>query len=494
MARRGGIDRLTRGPRIGQQERSVHGQPLGRCDGERIAVIETDIAVPVADLIVTEADLSSVLCMAGNQDARLRTGLTFVNCEVVHRDHGAVEQLLLPVGGADTQPVAACDLERRSRPFVFRTPAYDHRHPFRIGPFSIRQRGEPAFPHQMRKSPHLGPCARQHHAGLVGVRPLVAIPVINQTGQRLFFIISDMEPASCVMSRDGRYRIAIAQGLRRGNLPRRELGLLSHGLVVAKNFGAFLLSHQFRAEPRCLRRLAMDMNQDILRVRFLAPYAVHPHAANGVADQPQPRSRFHRLLLLCVAREDDLRSMAFGELENVMRLAGRQHPRFVDDNGGVSIDLDPTPRGKAQQLVDTERSRIDIVAKRHRRAPGHGRGDNALSVFAVEIGNGPSVVVLPEPAAPSMMATRPPDDVTFPDRYDLFLAQRITRLQQPRHLCPDSLGGQGMARIGGHAFRHIPDFLLHLQVVTGRIQPRVRHIGPALGRTRRAGQAHHLGA
>ena len=51
-----------------------------------------------------------------------------------------------------------------------------------------------------------------------------------------------------------------------------------------------------------------------------------------------------------------------------------------------------------------------------------------------------------------------------------------------------------MARIGGHACRHIPDFLLHLQVVTGRIQPRVRHIGPALGRTRRAGQAHHLWA
>ena len=51
-----------------------------------------------------------------------------------------------------------------------------------------------------------------------------------------------------------------------------------------------------------------------------------------------------------------------------------------------------------------------------------------------------------------------------------------------------------MSRTGGHPCRHIPDFHLHLQVVTGRIQPRVRHIGPALGRTRRAGQAHHLGA
>ena len=73
-----------------------------------------------------------------------------------------------------------------------------------------------------------------------------------------------------------------------------------------------------------------------------------------------------------------------------MRLAGRQHPRLVDDNGGISIvNLDTAPRGKAQQLVDTERPRIDIVAKRHGRAPGHGGGDNALSVFAVEIGDGP---------------------------------------------------------------------------------------------------------
>ena len=72
-----------------------------------------------------------------------------------------------------------------------------------------------------------------------------------------------------------------------------------------------------------------------------------------------------------------------------MRLAGRQHPRLVDDDGGVSIDLDTASRGKAQQLVDAERPRIDVVAQRHSRAPGHGRGDDALPVFTVEIGNGP---------------------------------------------------------------------------------------------------------
>ena len=137
------------GPCIGQQEGPVHGQPLGRCDGEDIAVIETDIAVPVADLVVAERYGSPIFGARRYQDTRLRSGLASLNLEVLHRDHGSVEQLLLPVRGADTQPVAACDLERRGCPVVFCAPAYDHRHPVRIGPFSMRQRGEPAFPHQM---------------------------------------------------------------------------------------------------------------------------------------------------------------------------------------------------------------------------------------------------------------------------------------------------------------------------------------------------------
>ena len=232
MACRGGIDRLTRGPRIGQQERPVHGQSLGRCDGERIAVIETDIAVPVADLVVAERDGSPILGACRYQDTRLRSGLTHFNLEVLHRDHGAVEQLLFPVRGPDTQPVPTRDLQRRGCSLVFRAPAYDHRHPFRIGPFPIRKRSEPAFPHQMRQCPHLGPCARQYHAGFVGVRPLVAVPVIDQTGQRLFFVVPDMEPSTQVMGCNGRCRIAVAQRLGSSDLPRRKYKFSLHVLVV----------------------------------------------------------------------------------------------------------------------------------------------------------------------------------------------------------------------------------------------------------------------
>ena len=104
MARCGGIDRLARGPCIGQQERAVHGQSLGRCDGERIAVIETDIAVPVADFVVMERDGPPILGTCRYQDTGLRTGLASLNPEVVHRDHGAVKELLLPVRSAEAGP------------------------------------------------------------------------------------------------------------------------------------------------------------------------------------------------------------------------------------------------------------------------------------------------------------------------------------------------------------------------------------------------------
>ena len=95
-----------------------------------------------------------------------------------------------------------------------------------------------------------------------------------------------MEPPTQMMGCNGRCRIAVAQRLRRGNLPRRKPWFILHCFVVAKNACAFLLSHQSRAEPRCLRRLTMDMDQDILDIRLLTPYAVHPDTANDITDQP----------------------------------------------------------------------------------------------------------------------------------------------------------------------------------------------------------------
>ena len=81
-----------------------------------------------------------------------------------------------------------------------------------------------------------------------------------------------------------------------------------------------------------------------------------------------------------------------------------------------------------------------------------------LPVFTVEIGNGPQCRGL----ARSRRSFDDGDPAggcgDRPYCRDLFFAQRIARLKEPRQLCPDSLGGQGMSRTGGHACRHIPDF------------------------------------
>ena len=158
------------------------------------------------------------------------------------------------------------------------------------------------------------------------------------------------------------------------------------------------------------------------------------------------------------------------------------------------VNLEGAARGQAQQLVDAERPGLDIVAERHRRAPGHGGGDDAAPVVAVEIGDRPQRRGL----ARTGRALDDGDPAIGAggraDRRDLLLAQRIAGLEQPRQFTLDGLRAEGMAGPGGHGRGHVPDLLLQGEGVTGRIEPGVRHVGPALGRARRPGQAHDLGA
>ena len=113
----------------------VRGQTLGGGNGERIAVVEADVAVPVPDLVVAErhpapvigagrvisTGASSTGLSRASPDVRpnpflalrVRSGRARQHLQVLHRDHGAVEELLLPAGGADAEPVAGGNLQRR---------------------------------------------------------------------------------------------------------------------------------------------------------------------------------------------------------------------------------------------------------------------------------------------------------------------------------------------------------------------------------------------
>ena len=60
---------------------------------------------------------------------------------------------------------------------------------------------------------------------------------------------------------------------------------------------------------------------------------------------------------------------------------------------------------------------------------------------------GRSVVVLPEPAAPSIAATRPPRAVAMADRQRLLLAQRIALLQKGLEPSPRPPGTEARDRL-----------------------------------------------
>ena len=519
MARRGRVERLARGPVVGQQEGAVHGQPLGRRYGERIAVVEADVAVPVADLVVAESCAAAVVGARRDLDrgiagrpvaglarsrtrrppglrlpaVRLRSRPGRQHLEVFDGDHGAVEELLLPVGGADPQPVADRDLQGRGRAVVLRAPAHHDRYALDTGAVSRALPGEAALAHQVRQDPHLRARARQHRRALLRVLPRVAVPRVHQRRQRPLLVVGEMQPAPLAPGLDRRRRVAVPQRLRDFHLPGREGGLFLHRLVVREDTGAFAVRHQAGPEARRRRGLPVDVDQDVLEVRLLAPDAVDADAPHRVPDQPQAGPRFHRLLLPGVACEHNARAVALGEPQEVMRLARGQHPRLVHHDGGAAVDLDVALRRELQQLVDAERTAVEVVAERHGGAPGHGRGDHRAPVLAAEVGDRPQGGGLAR-------ARRPLDDGDAPlpsgdgaDRLRLLAAQWIALFGEGCDLLLDRLGRQRVAAVGAHVGRHVAQRLLHPERVAGGVEPGVRHVGPALGRARNAREPHDLG-
>ena len=130
------------------------------------------------------------------------------------------------------------------------------------------------------------------------------------------------------------------------------------------------------------------MDQHVLEVGLLAPDAVDAHAAGDVTDESQTGPCLHRLLLAGVAGEHHLGAMALGELENVMRLPRRQHPRLVHHDEGPGADLHLLLGGKLQQLVDAIGACIAVVAERDGGAPCDGGWHDLVAMLLVKVGDG----------------------------------------------------------------------------------------------------------
>ena len=109
----------------------------------------------VADFVVTEHHLAPVIRPCRDRHrrrhrlqsstVRLCSNLSAQNLQTLHRHDGAVEELLLPLRGSDTKPVADGDLQRLDDAPVLHVAANLDDHAF-----GIRLPREMALAHEMR--------------------------------------------------------------------------------------------------------------------------------------------------------------------------------------------------------------------------------------------------------------------------------------------------------------------------------------------------------
>ena len=221
-----------------------------------------------------------------------------------------------------------------------------------------------------------------------------------------------------------------------------------------------------------------------LEVRLLAPDAVDPDAAGDVANEPQhPAPPPPAAAAGCRRRTPPWRHGA-------PRAAGCDAP------GGSTASPPRPPRsGSWRRSLDLSLWRRASVACRRSRARASQSSPRAtavrqatavgtilVAVLPVEVGNGPQASwSLPEPAAPSMTATRPPLTVAWRIAQRLLPAQRIAVGQERLDLLPHRLLRQAVAAVVGHRCRHVLHRLLEPEVVPCGIDLGVDHPCPGLG-------------
>ena len=303
----------------------------------------------------------------------------------------------------------------------------------------------------------------------------MALPVVHQTGERLLLVVAEMEPVAEMPRLDGLLRFSIAERFRDRHLPRREHGLAVHGLVVGEDGIPFLRVRETGPESRLFRCLLVDVDEDVLQVRLLAPDTIHADAAGDVPDQPETRPCLHRLLLAGVAREHHLGPVALGELEDVVGLAGRQHPRLVHHDQGLGANLHLLLGGQLEKLVDAVGTCVAVIPQRHRRPPSDGCGNDLVAVLLVKVCDGPERGGLARPRRALDHSHPAAPGGGMADGQRLLLAQRITVSQEGLHLLLHRLFRQAVAGIGRHGCRHVLDRLLQAQVVAGGIDLGVGH-------------------
>ena len=471
----GGVDRRLRRPVVGEDEGRVHRASLGARHGHRVAVIQPDAAVIVDDLVDEEAHVLAVFRAPDDLDP-LVSGKRVDDAEVLDLDDGAVEEALVPHRRANAQEVAPGDLERHGALVVRpRAAGMDD------DALVIAGAGERALSHEMREHADLVVGARDHRrrAARVGLAP--CLPVVDQVGERLLQVTPEVKLVTHGVGLDRRRGVAVAQRFRGGDLPGHERRLLRHRLELRDDARASLVAHEAGAKPRVLFRKAVDMHQDVLQIGPLPADLVDAHARRRLAHQAQARAGADGLVLPGVACGDDLAPVLARELEDVMRLARRQHAGLVDDDHRVLVEGESAARHEPQKLVDGIGRAGAVVAKADGRAPCDGRRDHRVAALPVEVGDRPQRRGLAGSRRPfddGERAAGRPGAVT--DRGNLFAAERIALGNEPVDLRLDHRCVEARAAVGRRFGSHAPDRFFHADLLLRGEDPGVGKAGVGL--------------
>ena len=234
----------------------------------------------------------------------------------------------------------------------------------------------------------LGVGSNERGAGLAGVLALITGPVVGEAFERCLFAPAEMYMAARMVSGYRFARFAIPEGLGGGDLPGLKVGFIGHCLV----FGHEAPAHRGRChrggEARGLGRLAVRVDEYVLEVGKLAADLVDLDAVGAVAGEAKAGSGFDGLLLLGVAREDELGAVCLAEAQHVVDFPAREHAGLIDDEEGLVVEGEPPLAGVGEQFCDGEGLDAAVGAERVGGNPGGGGADGGVALLTVEVDEG----------------------------------------------------------------------------------------------------------
>ena len=352
------VDGFARGAIVCEEEDAIRGRGLDTRNGERIAVVEADVAVEVAHFVGVEGHVLVVLGGCVDEDA-LAAGLDD-RAHFVDGDDASVEELVLHDGGADPQEIALGDLEVLGL-FAPRIAVRDADRD--VGAIDAARQSDSAK--ELGELAHFAVGAGDDKARGGGVVLAKGDPVLGEMGERVFVGRFEVESAALGIGVDGGAGVALADRLRCLGLPAlaRVVATVRQQLVVLR------FAHELDAASGGLRSLTEPPGGEVLEVRALAADGFDLGRTNLVDHEAKAGAGLDGLELVEVADEQDLGAGALGDFKHGAHLPDRERSGLVDDEKGLVVENGVTGVDLGEEAREAVGLGAGLVGEVERCAP-----------------------------------------------------------------------------------------------------------------------------